>query len=1144
MASCSHCGIANPESARFCMGCGTRLATASASEPVPVVDPEVPREERKVVTVLFADLAGFTARSEGADPEDVRAIVRPFHAILRREVEAHGGTLARLVGDAGLAVFGYPAAHEDDAERAVLAGLAILAALRRLDESEPGLDLHARIGVNTGEAVVTYGDPAEDADDLMGDAVNTAQRLQSTAPVDALVIGESTHTAVAHRFAAEMLAPAIAKGLTQPLERWRVEAVRPDVGRRGLRQSPFVGRAEALARAADELRVVRDAGVVRLVTLLGEAGMGKGRLVWELEQATDGAAAWYHGSTPAYGEGLAFRALAEVVRRLAGIEDRDPPGTARRRLVGTLTRVVPDLVERRWLASHLAALLRLGPTPSGGREEAFAAWSTFLARVSGAEPMVLAFDDLHWADDGMLDFVEDLAAHPERGPILVIAVARTALRDRRPAWGAGVPGHTLIELGALPQVAMAHLLDGMVPGLPPALAERIMDRAVGVPLYAVEILQMLVDRGDVERDGEGYRLRDPAADVAVPPGLAALVASRIDALVPDERALLRQASVLGDRFSAGALAAVAGLAPDAVARLVDRLDGHAVLVAAPVGERSSARRVAFSHALVREVAYGTLARRDRRTLHLAAADYYAGLGDLDVSGDVASHVLAAYRTAPVGPPDPELATRVVAALRVAAERAMDVHSAEAALGFLDEALTVATDAIELANLHVRAAVAAQAVARLAEAAEHARIAVAAYREAGDRRGLARSTATLGSVQIEQYDGSAVKTLADAIDELGIETAGEDTEMSDDPAAVELLARLARAYVVGGRQAEAAATAEQAVRRAERLGLVEFTADGLAAKGAALLEECRIPQGSALLWASVELAERHGFIGSALRARSSLATGLIVDDPSQAERIARGGLDTARRVGLRGLAVRVASNWADAAIEAGRWGDVESVLAALDAPDLPAVDRVDLASVRLMVRALRGDLEALAGLDGLWSLVPEADAVLAELSLGTRRAWAMLAAGRPADALADAETAIRAGTAYGRRSALFAGTVPAAHAALWLGDDVRLGELIGDLRASGLDGWWFHGVVGSLEAGLAALRGDTDLALARYAHAGAVWHGLDAPFAVGLARLEAARLLPAGSTEAASAADAAGNVLAALGASALQDRLATGLVAGR
>ena len=1121
------------------MGCGAPLATAS---PPPVRAEAAAREERKTVTVMFADLAGFTTRSEGADPEDVRALVRPFHAILRREVEAHGGTLARLIGDAGLAVFGYPVAHEDDAERAVLAGLAIFAALRRLDEADPALDLHARIGVNTGEAVVTYGDPGEDADDLMGDAVNSAQRLQSSAPVGALVIGEATHRTVAHRFDVEPLAPAIAKGLTQALDRWQVVAARPAIGSRGLEPGPFVGRAEPLTQIEASLRSVRETSSMRLVTVLGEAGMGKTRLVRELERATAGAAVWHHGESPAYGEGIAFRALAQMVRDQAGISDRDAPGTARRRLNALLAHLVPDVVERRWLASHLAAPLRLGPTPSGGREVAFAAWGTYLERVAGRAPCVLVFDDLHWADDGLLDFVEDFAARPERGPILVVAVARPELRHRRPSWGSGVPGHVTVEVGALTRDAMADLLEGMVAGLPSEFAGRIMDRAAGVPLYAVEILRMLVDRGDVERDATGFRLHRAPVDVALPPGVASLVASRIDALERDERTLLREASVLGDRFPFAALVALAGLAPAAVRATTDHLATHAVLVPEPDADPDGARRLAFSHALVREVAYSTLARRDRRSLHLAAADYYAGLGDVDASGDVASHVLAAYRAAPIGRSDPALAGRVVAALRTAADRAMGVHSADAAAGFLDEALTVAADPVDVADLQVRAAVAAQAAARLETAASHARTAVVAYRELGDRRGLAGAAATLGSIQVEQYDSAAVRTLSDALDELRLDVADEHRDPADDPAEVELLASLARAYVVGGRQAEAAATAEQAVRRAERLGLVEFTADGLAAKGAALVEDCRVPQGSALLWASVELAERHGFIGSALRARSSLATGLIVDDPSQAERIAREGLETARRVGLRGLAVRVASNWADAAVEAGRWGDVEQVLLELDSPELPAVDRVDLLSVRLMVRALRGHTEALPDLTELWTTIPQEDAVLAELSLGTRRAWAHMAAGRPAEALADAERAIRAGREYGRRSMLVAGTVPAAHAALWVGDADRLGALVADLRGSGLDGWWFHGVAGSLEAGLAALRGDPDRAIARYTHARAVWHGLEAPLGVGLAELEAARLLPADSPEAATAADAAGRILAGLGAGALVDRLATGLVA--
>ncbi|MFN8629995.1 MAG: adenylate/guanylate cyclase domain-containing protein [Chloroflexota bacterium] len=381
MASCTSCGTQSPDVARFCMGCGARLPDA---QPVaPPLAATGPRQERKVVTVLFADLAGFTTRSEGADPEDVRALVRPFHAVLRREVDSFGGTLARIVGDAGLAVFGYPAAHEDDAERAVRAGLAILAGLERLNADTPGLDLHARVGVNTGEAVVTYGDPAEDADDLMGEAVNAAQRLQATAPVDGLVIGEATHAAAGSRFGLAALDDVAAKGLTAPLRRWRVLGPAVEIGAAPPQPSPFVGREDALALLERELHAVRDGRTVRLVTVLGEPGIGKGRLIAEFERRHAAEAAWRHGDTPAYGEALAFRALADIVRAEVGIRDSDTRGQAQRRLLSRLAGLVAEPLERRWLASHVAALLRLGPAPSGGREEAFAAWGRFLERIAG-----------------------------------------------------------------------------------------------------------------------------------------------------------------------------------------------------------------------------------------------------------------------------------------------------------------------------------------------------------------------------------------------------------------------------------------------------------------------------------------------------------------------------------------------------------------------------------------------------------------------------------------------------------------------------------------------------------------------------------------------------------------------------------------
>ncbi|MFN8629996.1 MAG: hypothetical protein U0838_06630 [Chloroflexota bacterium] len=602
--------------------------------------------------------------------------------------------------------------------------------------------------------------------------------------------------------------------------------------------------------------------------------------------------------------------------------------------------------------------------------------------------------------------------------------------------------------------------------------------------------------------------------------------------------------MLGDRFPIDALAAVAGVAAPSLEPLLGRLAVHGVLAAAADGEEPHARRrLAFSHALVREVAYGTLARHDRQAMHLAAADYWAGLGDQEqVPGQVASHVLAAYRAVPTGSAEPALRARVVEALRTAAERAMSVHSAEAAVGFLDEALGVATEPGDLAELHLRKARAAQAAGDLNVAAGHAREALERFRALGDRPGLARTAAALGSIQTEQYDDAAVATLEQAMAEVRAGPDDADGDETADPATVELLAGLARAYIVNGRRADAEAVAERAVRHAERAGLVEFAAEGMAAKGAALLEDCRIPQGSALLWASVELAERHGFIATALRARSSLAVGLLTGDPAEAEAMARGGLATAGRIGLRGLEVRIASNWADAAIETGRWDDLDTVLAPLDSPDLPTVDRVDLLSVGLMVRALRGDPSALPALTGLWEAIPGEDAPFAELSLDTRRAWALLAGGRPADALADAEKAIRAGLLYGRRGALYAGVIPAAHAALWSGDADRLAALLGDLRDSGLDGGWCRLVIGSLEAGLAALRGEMDRAAAGYDRARSAWRGT-APFSVGLAELEAARLLPTGTPQADLAAAEARRVLSGLGAGALLDRLANGLSAG-
>jgi class 3 adenylate cyclase/tetratricopeptide (TPR) repeat protein len=1107
----------------------------------------VPVAERRRVSILFVDLVGFTALAEDLDPEDVRDLLDRYFETCRKVIGRHGGAVEKFIGDAVMAMWGAPIAYEDDAERAVRAAIDLVGAVGELRHEPLPAGLAARAAVVSGEAAVTLGAVGQGM--VAGDVVNTASRLQAAATPGTVLVDEETFAATRLSIAYERSEDRALRGKRAAVPAWearRVVALRRGERRSALPEGPLVGRGGAIRTLRRLLRSAREDRVVRFVSVFGEAGIGKSRIVWELEKYVDGIVEpirWHHAGSPAYGEGLSFWALAEMVRQRARIADDDEPEVARQRLVACLAEYVPDDAERRWIGPRVATLLGLGPAPAGDREEAFAAWRTFFERIADQGTTILVFDDLHWADGGMLDFIEEFAARATGRPILLVAVARPELRDRRPGWGAGVRDHVAIELQPLARDPMAELLRGLAPDLPRPLADRILDRAEGVPLYAIEILRMLVDQGDLEPAGGAYQVRRLPERVSVPASLHALVAARLDTLDPDERTLVRQAAVLGDSFRATALAAVAGEPAGGIETRLRRLIRHEMLVTRPDDRWEADPPLQFSHALIREVAYATLARRDRRSLHLAAADHYAGVGDPELSGDVASHVLAAYHAGPVGPTDLDLARRVIVALRTAAERAASVHDHDAALGFLEEALTIAADRAERVGLHEGAAAAAQAVAQLPEAEAHARAAQDGYRQLGDGTGIARAATRLGSIQVERYDVAAIRTLEDAVAELGVDTTREAPALVEDPSAVELIAQLARAYLVNGRTSDAVACADRALRRAERLHFVDLTADALAAKGAAVLEECRAEEGIALLRAALDVADEHGLVGSALRARSSLALGLIVDDPGEAIRIAGEGLEIARRVGFRDLAVRVASNWAEAAFEVGAWDALDDGLTALERDDMPITDRVDLASFVQLVRSLRGVPGAMSQLEALAALVPPAGEELADATLRGRRAWALLAVGRPLDALAEAEATGHLARTVGRRTAILGGSIPAAHAALWAGDLPRLENALDELSTSGLRGRWFGGVVATLEAGLAARRGDPFAATERYERAAGWWRGLEPSFEAALCSLEAAWLLPAGSAQAVAAAVAAERALAALGAEAFLDRLRNGLLAG-
>ena len=716
-------------------------------------------------------------------------------------------------------------------------------------------------------------------------------------------------------------------------------------GRGELPEGPLVGRDGAFTVIKELLHTVREERSVRLVTVFGQAGVGKSRLIWELEKYVDGVVErilWHRAGSPAYGEGLAFRALADMVRHRIGIVEGDRPAAGRRRLASFLgetiaderdPRMDPTLPQRRCSAS--------APAPGGEREEVFAAWRTFFERLADRGTTVLVFEDLHWADAGLLDFVEHLAEHAASRPILILAVARPELLERRPGWGSGPPRSRAPEpRSRCRRPRCPSSSTGSRPGLPGDLAERILDRAAGVPLYAVEILRMLVDRGDLEAAEGTYAVRGPLERLAVPETLHALIAARLDGLEPADHALLRDAAVLGQAFPPAALAAIGGTTEEAIRPALHRLVRGELLMVEPE-HGPGGERYRFAEWLVREIAYGTLALRDRRTRHVAAADYYERLDDPEQVVALATHLLAACRAGPAGSTAPRarrtretaaLAGRAIAALSAAADRASALHSQEQALAFIEDALTLTVDGAECARLWERAAVFAQAAVRYREAEDYARRALDWHQAAGDRTGVAGLTARLGTILIFGYQSdTSIAVVQGALDELG-----DDPAMRDDPSIVALQAGLARANLTVGRTGEAAEWADRALTGAERLGLEPLVADTLATKGAAFIEGGRTGRGRG------PPAGRPRDVRDARAVRARAAGPQQPGDralrrrPAGAARIAADGLEIARRLGFDDLAIRLASTWIVAALDLGEWDAVLETAAALDREDLPSV----------------------------------------------------------------------------------------------------------------------------------------------------------------------------------------------------------------
>ncbi|MFI5225121.1 MAG: ATP-binding protein [Candidatus Limnocylindrales bacterium] len=930
------------------------------------------------MSILFADLVGFTPFAEERDAEEVRETLSRYFELASDVIGRYGGTVEKFIGDAVMAVWGAPTAQEDDAERAVRAALELVEAVRSL-----GPTIEARAGVLTGEAAVTIG--ATNQGMVAGDLVNTAARLQSVAPPNTVLVGEATHRAASNAITFEEAGPLALKGKTAPVPAWRalrVVAQRGGQGRSDLPEPPFVGRDEEMHLLREAVNATGRERRTRLVSITGPGGIGKSRLAWELEKYIDGVMEpiyWHRGRSPAYGEGITFWALGEMIRRRAQLAETDDEETTRTRISAIVAEYVPDPADSRWVEPALLTLLGLEPAPAGGRDVLFAAWRIFFERIALRGTVVLLFEDLQWADSGLLDFIDHVMDWSKGVPILVVTLARPELFDRRPDWGVARRSYTAVALEPLPEDAMRDLLAGFVPGLSKAAVDSILRRADGIPLYAVETVRALVSDGRLELHEGAYRPVGDLGELAIPETLRSLIASRLDALEPPDRTLVQDASVLGQTVTLAGLAAVSGRDEDELdARL--RALVRRELFELEADPRSPERgQYRFVQSLIREVAYGTLARRERRQRHLAVARFFEATGDDELAGALANHYLAAHEASAVGAEADAVAAQARLALRAAAERATTLGATDQAVSFLRQALAVTTDPADRADLELRATAAAAAAGVYDEAEAFARAAVDDFRVAGDEPAAARARAALGAVLLNATKlDTAVTVLEQALGELSADTPGD--------VRAPVLANLSRAYMRSSAYDAALDAADRALDIAEPLGLEEVIANALNNRGSVLGYRSRYRESMAIMQAAVDIAAAGGYVDAEMRARSNQASHSFEQSPRHATELQWNNLELARRVGHQGMAM-----WIGSQAISGSWMcglDWPAALATAD--ELLTIARSEVDEFRILgaeanIRNARGEstdshlarMRATAELNGAAELVAEVRALVAE-----------------------------------------------------------------------------------------------------------------------------------------------------------------------
>jgi class 3 adenylate cyclase/tetratricopeptide (TPR) repeat protein len=946
-SSCPSCGALALPGVKFCNECGTALRSSAAT---PHEHTTTPVASRRITSVLFGDLVGFTSLSESRDQEDVRELLSRYFEECSRIVARYGGVVEKFIGDAVMAVWGVPTTHEDDAERSVRAGLELVAAAAGLG-SEVGVpELAMRVGIVTGEVAVTMG--AELQGMVAGDPVNTASRVQAVAAPGQVWVDETTRLLTSAAIAYADVGSHLLKGKTDAVPLWAARAVVATAGgaqRADGLEAPLVGRVRELRMVKEVFHGVEETGRPALLVVSGDAGVGKTRLGWEFSKYTDGiadACRWHAGKCVSYGEGVAYYAVAEAVRsRLeTGLGTDESVETAELVERG-LTAYVDDPDERAWLAPRLGALLGAGGAAGHAREDLFSAWTTFFERVShGTEPVVMLIDDAQYADEGLALFLEHLMA-AATFPCFVMLLARPELVSDRPGLVTNRRA-TVLNLDPLRPDEMANLVDGLVQGLPAHVRDQLVQRAEGIPTYAVETIRALIDRDLVVPRGGAYVLADADAfdlkEIGAPASLQALISARLDRLEPDQRRVVDRASVAGASVEPALLAELCSDIPDVDAEL-------AALVRAQIftveHDRLSSEqgRYQFVQSALRQVAYATLSRRDRKAIHLRLLEAMSRDRSDELAPVAAQHCIGAIEAAPDDPDAGDLAERAVALLRQAAERARKLGAPSEAVGHLARAVELTTDERQRYQIQLAAADACNDAGKYEQAIVLAEASRGGYQSVGDSDGEALAAAAW-SLALNRGVGDFTSAMEMVEPYLA--------DLKEAPGKEAVLAPVLFAYLVAIRELGRVdyPLLLHGIKVAERLGDRVQVARAINTLAVQLVRNGFEELGVALLEKGTAITRECHDIGQLAYGLGNLASGLAQRDAVAAARVADEAVECARRAGV----ARVRSN-AQVNLAIGRWatGDWETVEGSVGSESVEIQDEAIVASVAALVLAARG-----------------------------------------------------------------------------------------------------------------------------------------------------------------------------------------------